>query len=819
MSSKNPVRYLLKFLLLALLALSLPGFAAAAVIGDSLQAELAGMGPSDTAEVIVSFEGDGPLSAQQLDALESLGLGGIYFQALPVAGVVATASQIDALAQTSGVRSLWLNEQLAYDNDRSTAITGVNRMRTDANLRTGMGLPHSGKGIGVMVNDTGVDGNHPDLKFGSKVVQNVAGQTNLRAWDDLLPVTYTEDVPDTDIGGGHGTHVSGTVGGTGAASGGQYAGVAPGADIIGYGSGAVIFILDTLGAFDYALVNQFRYNIRVVSNSWGSPSDTGTDFNPDHPTNVATKRLADRNMVIVFSAGNSGSGENTITGNFKKAPWVVTVGAGDSGGNLAGFSSRGERDGGGEVTIGGETFTWVDRPNVVAPGVNVTSAQAKSDLLSAADDDLDAFYTTFSGTSMAAPHTSGIVATMLEANPRLHWSDVIRILEETATNMPGREAWEVGAGYVNAHAAVANAAGARDDYGLTQTLGRDFNAGVIESRIDGPNFELFFSPVGESDVETFTVAEGLSTVIASANVSDNTVAIVLTDPNGNRFASSISLPLLGPSIAVTAPAVPGDWTITIRGIGSISGNALDPLGLTNGTAAPGTIPVDVSFMKVDGFFGLNDIAGHPAQGLIERAVAERLVDARAGGVYDPDDFITRGETADYLTLGDAIRQFRPTDGSDSILDADGLTLAAAEAVTARGAALRDLHHVQSAVVRPAGDGLYDPDGTVNRAELAYSLVQALGLEDVAVQIEGELTVAFKDERIPLEDGDQVPEHLRGHVQLALDLQLMRARFVLEQDEFELEPTIKAFFDPDLDVTRASYAFSAVNWLDRFRQSQ
>ncbi len=801
------------------LALLVAGPVGAATIGSSLENQLESMGDNGTVEVIVSFHGKGAPTAAQLEALESLGLSGLHLRALPIAGVVATPGQVEQLAAMDEVRSLWLNEQLEYDNDRSTAISGVDRLRTDSNLRSETGLPASGKGIGVLVNDSGVDGNHPDLKFGSKVVQNVAAQANLNAQEAMLPITYVENVPDTDIAGGHGTHVAGTVGGTGAASGGQYEGVAPGADIIGYGSGAGLFILDTLGGFDYALVNQFQYNIRVVSNSFGSPSDTGSDFQPDHPTNIATKALADRNIVVVFSAGNSGSGENTITGNFKKAPWVVTVGAGDTRGNLADFSSRGKRDGGGQVEIDGQTFTWVDRPNVVAPGVDVVSAQAKSDPLALTEEDADVFYSTKSGTSMAAPHTSGVVALMLEANPSLHWSDVIRILEATATNMPGRQPFEVGPGYINAHAAVAAAAGARDDYGLTQTLGREFNAGVLESRVEGPDFELFFSPVGDKDVETFTVREGLSTVIASANVSENTVAIVITDPNGNRYGSAISLPLLGPSIAVTAPAVPGEWTITISGIGSVSGIALDPLGVTNGTAAPGTIPVDVSFMQVDGFFGLDDIAGHPAQGLIEHAVAERLVDAREGGIYDPDDVITRGEIADYLTLGDAIRQFRPTDGTDSILDADGLTQAAAEAVTARGAALRDLHHEQSAVVQPAGSGMFDPDGTVPRAELAYSLVQALGLEDEASQIEGELTVAFKDERIPLEDGDQVPEHLRGHVQLALDLQLMHAEFSLEQGPFELEPTIKAHFHPNLDVTRASYAFSAVNWLDRFRQAE
>ncbi|MEA5444881.1 S8 family serine peptidase [Gammaproteobacteria bacterium AB-CW1] len=808
-------------------AMMLPASVLAVTVGDSLKDELSNSSLSDTLEVIVSFEGDGALEQSQLDALESLGLTGVHFEALPIAGVVATPDQIDALRDIDGVRSLWLNEALEYDNADGTALTGVDRMRSDQNLRTAMGLPYSGMGIGVLVNDSGVDGHHPDLSYPDKTVQNVAAQTNLRGVDSMLPISYVEDVPDTDIAGGHGTHVAGTVGGTGAASGGEQEGVAPGADIIGYGSGAGLFILDTLGGFDYALVNQFRYNIRIVQNSFGSPGDTGSDFDPDHPTSIATKALADRNVVVVFSAGNSGSGEDTITGSFKKAPWVVTVGAGNRDGELADFSSRGKRGGGGQVEIGGEQFQWTDRPNVVAPGVDVISAQAKTDPTAPLGYDPEdpagsLFYQSLSGTSMAAPHVSGIVALMLEADPTLHWSEVIEILEDTATNMPGYEEWEVGAGYVNAYAAVAAAAGVRDDYGLTTNLNRDFNAEASVTRVGGPDFELFFSPIGPKDVETFHVDSGLSTVVASANVSDNTVAIALTDPDGNRYGSSISLPLLGPSIAVTAPAIPGEWTIEVSGIGAVSGVTLDPLGVTNGTAAPGTINASVDFIRLDDFTGLDDIAGHPAQGLIEQAVSQRLVDARDGGSYAPDEPLTRAELADYLMQGGAIRQFRPTDGSDTILDMTGFAQAAAEAVVAQGGPLRDLVGQQGATVMPHDTGVFNGDASVRRAELAFSLIQALGLEaeaEAARQaLEDEvITAPFQDEAVPLEDDSQVPVELRGHVQLALDLRLMRAEFGIEQGAFDLEPTLTAHFHPEDDVSRAAYAFNAINFLDRYRQ--
>src|SRR3546814_16592811 len=84
----------------------------------------------------------------------------------------------------------------------------------------------------------------------------------------MLPITYLEGIPRTDWGSGHGTHCAGTIGGTGAKSNGLYRGVAPGADLVGYGSGAVLLILDAVGGLDYAATNQFSYDrpIRVTSN-------------------------------------------------------------------------------------------------------------------------------------------------------------------------------------------------------------------------------------------------------------------------------------------------------------------------------------------------------------------------------------------------------------------------------------------------------------------------------------------------------------------------------------------------------------------------
>lgn len=811
-----------------LLAVALP--AHAATMGLSLRHALAETDAGQPLEVVVSFHGNEPLDAADIALLRETGVTGFHFRVLPIAGVLATPAQIEQLAGLDEIRSLWLNEQLTYENDTSTALTGVDRMRTDPYLRNNIGLPVSGKGIGVLVNDSGIDGTHEDLKYPHHVVQNVAGQTNLASWSDLLPITYTENIPNTDIEGGHGTHVAGIVGGSGMRSGGKYEGVAPGADIIGYGSGAALFILDSLGGFDYALVNQHRYNIRVVTNSFGSTGDTGTDFDPDNPTNIATKMLADRNVVVVFSAGNSGSGEATITGNFKKAPWVIAVAAGDKTGNLSGYSSRGVMGKKGTVVIDGEEFVWEDRPTITAPGTNVISARASTadpTYATGIDSDVEdlgpahaPFYVPLSGTSMSAPHAAGIVALMLEADPTLHWSEVKQILQDTATNIPGMEPWEAGAGYVNVHAAVSRVLERRTDYGNTVNSLREFNSNAVIEVAREEQIPLQFSTIGETDEYQFDVAGDISRVAARARVTENMVALVLIDPEGNRYSSSISLPLLGPTIGVSAPGKAGTWTLTVRGIGSISGVRLDPLGITNGTAVPGVINATLKQWRSGEYLGLDDIQGHPAQGLIEFAVRERLADGFSDGQFYPDLALTRAHLAEYLTMGNAARQFLPLDGSSTFADVTQSDIPFVEAVIARGAALKDAFHKFDGVMRTDGS-MFEPDASVARAELAYSLVQSLGLQQEARSFDPNATVfaRYKGEDVALTDSDQIPGELKGYVQIALDLNLMRAAFSLQQGPFELEPTLKATFSPAADVTRAEYAACANRFIDVYEQSR
>ncbi|MBC8155748.1 MAG: S8 family serine peptidase, partial [Bacteroidetes bacterium] len=573
-------------------------------------------------QVIVTFHGDGPPLPGQLSLLQQVGITkGLTFKALPIAGVLATEAQVNALAQRPEVKSLYLNKKLDLYNTDANAVTGVKRLRADKDITArNNGLPVSGKGIGVLINDSGVDGTHEDIKFGSHLVQNVLGSTNLNAYNAMLPVTFVEGVPNTDTNSGHGTHCTGTVGGNGAQSGGKYEGVAPGASLLGYGSGGGLLVLDAIGGFDYALTHQFQYGIRVVSNSFG----TSGDFDPADPLNVATKKVFDRGMVVVFAAGNSGPGSDTHN-PYAIAPWVISVGAGQKDGKLVGFSSRGVKGEQGTFVVDGETWTFKNEPTIVGPGVNIVSTRAISPLMAlAAQADAAAiepaflpFYTIKSGTSMSTPHVAGIVALILEAKPSLSPAQVKQIIQKTATNMPNRESWEVGAGYVNAYAAV-DMAFRSSNFGSTVNSTRTF-VSTVDARAAVQPFTVDYNPaLAAGNQFTFTVAPGTNSIEVKITTTGllgqtgNVVNLIVLDPSGRQYRSGIPALFaltVDRSVAVAAPPA-GTWTVRLEGL--------------NGVALPETIAGTISQLTAGGTSGLGDIVGHPAEASIKVAINSRL---------------------------------------------------------------------------------------------------------------------------------------------------------------------------------------------------
>ncbi|HEY0661868.1 MAG TPA: S8 family serine peptidase [Lysobacter sp.] len=387
-------------------------------------------------EVIVTFS-----DRSQLTRLSALTASVRPLKELPMAGAILTSAQVRQVAGWDGVESIYFNAPLKYYNYEAGEITGGHAVHDQLALK--------GNGFTVAVIDSGIDGNHPDLQFGSKTIQNVKIAADL----GLVGLgANLENVPDTDTSSGHGSHVAGTVAGNGSVSAADprrpnyHAGIAPEASLVGLGVGEGINILFALEAFDYALANQQRYGIDVITNSWGTTG--GGAFDAGSPINQASFEAYKRGMVVTFAAGNDGPGDDTLN-PYAIAPWVINVGSGTKDMDLSDFSSRG---------VAGDFYKHID---VVAPGSSINSTRAIATPLPALGPVIDpdnptytAYYAGMSGTSMATPFVAGVTTLLLEANPQLSPDQIEQILMQSASPMTDYAYHQVGGGYINVLAAV-----------------------------------------------------------------------------------------------------------------------------------------------------------------------------------------------------------------------------------------------------------------------------------------------------------------------------------------------------------------------------
>src|SRR5258706_16200026 len=221
--------------------------------------------------------------------------------------VTTTKRRIAAISHLPAVRSLYSNRTFQWNLEPAARnLTGVERVRRNSDLTmSNRGLPVSGRGVTVAVLDTGIDGTHGDLS--GRVAQNVKLAGTQSASVGFGYPVNTENLPNTDQLYGHGTFVSGLIAGSGAQSNGKYAGVAPGARVLGLSAGdlSLIYVLE---GFDYLLARGDDLGVRVVNCSFSA----NTVFDANDPVNVATRVLTDHGINVVFSAGNTGPGLHTL---------------------------------------------------------------------------------------------------------------------------------------------------------------------------------------------------------------------------------------------------------------------------------------------------------------------------------------------------------------------------------------------------------------------------------------------------------------------------------------------------------------------------
>lgn len=680
-----------------------------------------------TVNCIVVFHGQ--MTDADIAMLQSYGiLGGTRFKVLPMVMITATKSQIVSISHNSRVRSIYGNRTLSFNSDPYFKTTGITRIAPDRDLiAKNAGSPVTGRGVTVAVLDTGINSLHADLS--GKVVQNV----RLADVQSLPVVGFTnplnvEGIPNTDLIAGHGTFVSGIIAGSGSASGGKYAGVAPGAKLLGLSAGDVD-LTHVLSGFDYLLDKGAAYNVKVVNCSFSA----NTVYDENDPVNIATRMLTDRGVNVVFSAGNSGPGNGTLN-PYAQAPWVVSVGATDQNNVLAPFSSRGDF---GKAS-----------PTVVAPGVDIASlrslptttgvgglAGADSQRLSLGELP---YYTTASGTSFSAPQVAGAIALMLETNPGLSPLQIKDILARTSTPLPKYFAHETGAGELNTYAAVLESAFPQRQMGIFRSILPA--GGVTFSTVVSQQFSQLVSPGNETSVNV-PVPGGV--LLASVNIawamSPNDFGLRVY----NNFGS-----LAGESNYLNAPGLTGRFeTVTLRE--PAAQNLRAGIQHTGGLGTAQSVVGTVHLTRAN-FPDLNDTSTLPpaAAAELRKAMLTNVMPAE-GRTYLPLAPMSRADLAGAFVRAGLVPQYLA--GSPMFTDVRDLTTRNA------------VEGVQS---NPAGKLFYDasaggafyPNNSATKLLAAIAWVKAAGLES-------ETSTTYLLSSTP--DAMSIPYSYRNYVAVAL----------------------------------------------------
>jgi subtilisin family serine protease len=414
----------------------------------------------------------------------------------------------------------------------------------------------TGQGIVVASLDTGVEFNHPALVNQYRGNLGAGGFDHNYNWLDATLTLGCAAAPCDD--NQHGTHTTGTMVGTD--GGANQIGVAPGAKWIACkalsGAGVAI-IFDLIECGDWMLAPRNLSGAspdparrpHIVNNSWGFIFG-GFPF---LQTMVRNWRSA--GIFPAFSAGNNGPACGTATspGDYVES---FATGATDIDDAIAVFSSR------------GRSLFGPVKPDVTAPGVNVRSAVPGGG------------YAAFSGTSMASPHTAGLVA--------LLWSRFPNLVRDIA----GTEKM------LRPAADILNTNEGCSGDGPRTHPNNTFGSGRIDAVQTLSPFPVYANQSVYNVGDQFSVAFSLINRLPQAVLVDVYLGIDL--PNGDReltlLGSSASVPAsfkLFDAVVYSAPLQPGVPSGSYRWVSLLvvpGGDPNNPADQLSVDFAPFTIP-------------------------------------------------------------------------------------------------------------------------------------------------------------------------------------------------------------------------------------
>jgi subtilisin family serine protease/subtilisin-like proprotein convertase family protein len=390
----------------------------------------------------------------------------VQLQSVPDDPMFSTQWEMDNQAQEGGVLDADIDAAEAWDK-----TTGSHN-------------------VVVAVIDTGVDYTHPDLAANMWVNPGeIAGDgidnDHNGYVDDIHGYDFANKDGDPMDDHFHGTHVAGTIGAVGN-NGIGVAGVSWSVQIMALkfldasGGG---FTSDAIAAVNYAVAN----GATVANASWGGGSSSKALKDAlDHARDFGDEG---KGMIFVAAAGNDGSNNDTTP--FYPANYnddnIVSVAATDHNDQLASFSNYGK--------------TTVD---IAAPGVNILSTFPTQQTQAMIDAGLPANYGSISGTSMATPHVTGVIALVRALHPLWSYNEIINQVLNTADVIPAA-AKTVSGARLNAAGAVGEVPPDVSGPRIVSSDPTGFKTGAIDhvrlqfsERIDPATFKK------EEDIVSFT---------------------------------------------------------------------------------------------------------------------------------------------------------------------------------------------------------------------------------------------------------------------------------------------------------------------------
>lgn len=324
----------------------------------------------------------------------------------------ADTALLDALAQRPDLARIDLDARLHLQRPVETNPSPLGPVRALEYGVTMVSAPalwamgYRGQGVLVGGQDTGYQWDHPALRASYAGWNGSSAQHNYHWYDAIHSgggvCGANSPVPCDD--NAHGTHTMGTI--VGDDGGSNQIGVAPDARWIGcrnmdQGDGTPTTYSECFQFFlaptDVAGNNPDPARApHVINNSWGCPPVEGC--NTPNILRTVVENVRNAGILLVVSAGNSGSSCSSVTTPPAIYAASFVVGAINSGKQMASFSSRGP------VTVDGSNRL---KPDIVAPGVSTRSAVPGGG------------YSNFSGTSMAGPHVAGVAALLMSIDPSL----------------------------------------------------------------------------------------------------------------------------------------------------------------------------------------------------------------------------------------------------------------------------------------------------------------------------------------------------------------------------------------------------------------